>query len=147
MGVHSREADVFLAPRSPHYKAFFSTALTIHSFTYSIITCQVVLCASLFADINTSLGGTERNRKGGGRRKGGSKCGWYGNCRVSGGPDISCPHSRPQHTDTHGLSKANAELQGRREGEKGESSPNKIGRKERRNGSLLGSTRLSIFVA
>lgn len=55
MGVHLREADVFLAPRSPHYKAFFSTALTIHSFTYSIITCRVVLCASLFADINTSI--------------------------------------------------------------------------------------------
>lgn len=60
----------------------------------------------------------------------------YDNCKVSRSPDISCPPSHPQHTGTHGLSKANAELQRSREGKKKEeSSQNKIGRKERRNGS------------
>lgn len=75
------------------------------------------------------MGQKGTGREGGwkeGREEG--KVDGYDNCKVSGGPDIPCPPSHPQHTDTHGLSKANAELQRRRAGEKKEeSSQNKKG--------------------
>lgn len=76
MGMHSREADVFLAPWFPHYKAFSSTALTIHSFFHllnnnvlSSSMCQS-FCRDKRIELRTKLrwdrkerGGREDGRK------------------------------------------------------------------------------------
>ena len=74
MGMHSREADVFLAPWFPHYKAFSSTALTIHSFFHllnnnvlSSSMCQS-FCRDKHIELRTKLRWDKKER--GGREDG-----------------------------------------------------------------------------